>query len=122
LNRRLESMRLLEIEFEDKMLENKPKTSANKSNYDNAVLIGNNFINLNNCCYMSCIIQCLAYSKFKENLINESFHVKCSLRQIKKFCVVCELKEVITNLFNKKRLENIKLTAFIENIKGIFHF
>ena len=109
LNKRLVSMRLLEIDFEDKIdnnnniinkIDNKTaKISANKANYE---LIGNNFININNCCYMSCIIQCLAYSKFKEKLINESFHINCSLSQINKFCVVCELKEVVSNLFSTK--------------------
>ena len=130
LNKRLVSMRLLEIDFEDKIdnnnniinkIDNKPaKISANKANYE---LIGNNFININNCCYMSCIIQCLAYSKFKEKLINESFHINCSLSQINKFCVVCELKEVVSNLFStKSNHRSIQLSNFSDNIKGNFHF
>ena len=120
LNKRLDSMRLLEIEFEDKIYNKPAKISANKANYE---LIGNNFININNCCYMSCIIQCLAYSKFKEKLINESFHINCSLSQINKFCVVCELKEVVSNLFStKSNHRSIQLSNFSDNIKGNFHF
>lgn len=78
--------------------------------------MGVNIKNENNCCFMSAVIQALAYTKFRDLIIRDTFHTNCAIKRFNDFCVACDLKSTFINLFIQT--DSIKIQKFIENIEG----
>lgn len=74
-----------------------------------------NILNEKNCCFMSCIIQALSCTKFRDLLFQNQYHFKCPILLINGFCPACDLKTVFLSLTQPT---SIRITNFIENIEG----
>ena len=73
-----------------------------------------NIKNESNCCYMSCILQALAYTKFRDVLIQNQYHSDCPIKKINGFCVACDLRTIFLSLSQQY---SISIIQFITNIK-----